>query len=94
MQDELLRLEGVSKTIIFVTMILSEALRLGNRMAVMKEGSCPIGTPGEIVANPADDYVRFVQDERKPHLARRKSGASELKRDHLQSLKMSCLDWW
>lgn len=91
MQDELLRLQKeFQKTIIFVTHDLSEALRLGNRMAVMKEGSfVQIGTPGEIVANPADDYVRrFVQDERKlMHLQEGKVEHLNLKRDHLQSLK-------
>lgn len=67
MQDELIRLqEEMHKTIFFVTHDLDEAIRLGDRMAVMKSGQfVQIGTPAEIMANPADDYVaRFVQDKR------------------------------
>lgn len=66
MQDELLRLqEEVRKTIVFVTHDLSEALRLGDRMAVMNNGEfVQVGSPREIIMNPADEYVqRFVQDE-------------------------------
>ncbi|HOM98471.1 MAG TPA: ATP-binding cassette domain-containing protein [Acetomicrobium sp.] len=68
LQDELLRLqEEMKKSIMFVTHDLSEALRLGNRMAIMRKGSIvQIGTPDEIVSNPADDYVAaFVADERR-----------------------------
>jgi glycine betaine/proline transport system ATP-binding protein len=67
MQDELVRLqEEMHKTIFFVTHDLDEAMRLGDRMAVMRSGSIvQIGKPAEIFANPADDYVaRFVQDKR------------------------------
>ncbi|MGI6037215.1 MAG: betaine/proline/choline family ABC transporter ATP-binding protein [Limnochordia bacterium] len=66
MQEELLRLqEQLNKTIFFVTHDLDEALRLGDRMAVMKSGSfVQVGTPQEILADPADDYVaRFVDDK-------------------------------
>jgi glycine betaine/proline transport system ATP-binding protein len=90
MQDELLRLQKeFHKTIIFVTHDLSEALRLGSRMAVMKEGSfVQVGTPGEIVADPADDYVRrFVHDERKlVHFQEGKMEHLSKKRNQLQSL--------
>lgn len=68
MQDELIRLqEDMHKTIFFVTHDLDEAMRLGDRMAVMKNGEIvQMGTPANILANPADDYVaRFVQDKRK-----------------------------
>lgn len=68
MQDELIRLqEEMHKTIFFVTHDLDEAMRLGDRMAVMKNGQIvQMGAPGEILAHPADDYVaRFVQDKRK-----------------------------
>lgn len=68
MQDELLRLQNeLHKTIIFVTHDVSEAIRLGDRMAVMKNGVfVQTGTPREIIANPVDDYVqRFVQDQQK-----------------------------
>lgn len=67
MQDTLIRLQKeVNKTIIFVTHDLSEAVRLGNRMAVMRKGEfVQQGTPEEILTNPADEYVeRFVADER------------------------------
>jgi len=68
MQDELLKLqESVKKTIIFVTHDLNEALRLGDRMAVMREGVfVQVGKPQDIIIKPADEYVRrFVQDERR-----------------------------
>ena len=68
MQDELIRLqEEMHKTIFFVTHDLDEAMRVGDRMAVMKNGEIvQMGPPARILANPADDYVaRFVQDKRK-----------------------------
>ena len=67
MQDELVRIqEELHKTIFFVTHDLDEAMRLGDRMAVMRNGEIvQIGRPPEVFANPADDYVaRFVQDKR------------------------------
>ncbi len=65
MQDELMDLqEKMQKTIIFITHDLDEALRIGDRIALMKDGSIvQIGTPEEILMNPANDYVeRFVED--------------------------------
>ncbi|OGN91089.1 MAG: hypothetical protein A2158_06755 [Chloroflexi bacterium RBG_13_46_14] len=65
MQDEFINLrDTVSKTVIFITHDLAEALKLGHRIAIMKDGVVvQIGTPMDIVANPADDYVReFVRD--------------------------------
>jgi glycine betaine/proline transport system ATP-binding protein len=65
MQDELLALQTkMHKTIIFITHDLDEALKLGDRIAIMKDGIIvQIGTPEDILTNPADDYVReFVQD--------------------------------
>ncbi|WP_226038023.1 quaternary amine ABC transporter ATP-binding protein [Aquibacillus saliphilus] len=65
MQDELLDLqETMKKTIIFITHDLDEALRIGDRIALMNGGSIvQIGTPEEILVNPANDYVeKFVQD--------------------------------
>lgn len=64
LQDELLRLQqDLRKTIVFVTHDLDEAVRLGDRMAVMRAGSfVQVGKPEDIIDNPADDYVRrFVQ---------------------------------
>ncbi|MGW7521080.1 quaternary amine ABC transporter ATP-binding protein [Streptomyces sp. NPDC054796] len=65
MQEEVIRLhrrEG--RTMVFITHDLSEALRLGNRIALMRDGEIvQCGTPEEIVAAPADDYVRdFTRD--------------------------------
>ncbi|MGB7999262.1 MAG: glycine betaine/L-proline ABC transporter ATP-binding protein ProV [Anaerobacillus sp.] len=65
MQDELLELqESMEKTIVFITHDLDEALRIGDRIALMKDGSIvQIGSPEEIMTNPANDYVeRFVED--------------------------------
>lgn len=65
MQEQLLNLQSeLNKTIIFITHDLSEALRLGTRIAILNDGKlAQIGTPAEILLNPADDYVReFVQD--------------------------------
>jgi glycine betaine/proline transport system ATP-binding protein len=65
MQEEVIRLhreEG--RTMVFITHDLQEALRLGDRIALMRDGRIvQLGTPEEIVGSPADDYVReFVRD--------------------------------
>ncbi|WP_342765246.1 glycine betaine/L-proline ABC transporter ATP-binding protein [uncultured Methanofollis sp.] len=59
MQDELLDLQNdLAKTIVFVTHDLDEALKLGNRIALMKDGAVvQVGTPEEILTAPADEYV-------------------------------------
>ncbi len=65
LQDEFVNLSGVmKKTTIFVTHDLNEATRVGDRIAIMRDGGfVQVGTPEEIVANPADDYVaEFVRD--------------------------------
>lgn len=65
MQDELLELQSrMEKTIIFITHDLDEALRIGDRIALMKDGAIvQIGTPEEILMNPSNEYVeRFVED--------------------------------
>lgn len=65
MQDELCNLQNnMHRTIIFITHDFSEALRLGDRIAIMKDGSFDqVGTPEEIVTNPATEYVReFTKD--------------------------------
>ncbi|UVE18167.1 choline ABC transporter ATP-binding protein [Pseudomonas sp. LS44] len=60
LQDELLTLQrSLNKTIVFVSHDLDEALKLGNRIAIMKDGRIvQYGQPEDIVLNPADDYVR------------------------------------
>ncbi len=65
MQDEFLRLQKLlQKTIVFITHDFLEALRLGDRIAIMKDGEVvQIGTPSEVVMRPANDYVaEFTQD--------------------------------
>ena len=65
MQDELLDLQAnVQKTIIFITHDLNEALRIGDHIAIMKDGQLQqVGTGEEILTNPANDYVKtFVGD--------------------------------
>lgn len=65
MQDELLQLHhDMGKTIIFITHDLDEALRIGDRIALMKDGDIvQIGTPEEILMSPSNEYVeKFVED--------------------------------
>lgn len=65
MQDQLIELqESLHKTIIFITHDLDEALRLGDRIAILKDGELvQLGTPVDILLNPINDYVEaFVKD--------------------------------
>ncbi|MCS0499078.1 quaternary amine ABC transporter ATP-binding protein [Protaetiibacter mangrovi] len=65
MQEQLLELqESLQKTIVFITHDLNEAMFLGDRIAVMRDGRIvQIGTPEDILTDPANDYVeQFVQD--------------------------------
>ena len=65
MQDQLLQLQDeLHKTIVFITHDLDEALRLGNHIAILRDGRLvQVGTPGDILMSPADDYVEaFVRD--------------------------------
>ena len=65
MQNELLSLQTkMQKTIVFITHDLDEALKIGDRIAIMKDGNIvQIGEPEEILNSPADAYVReFIQD--------------------------------
>ncbi len=71
MQDEVIRLRSeVNTTMMFITHDLSEALRLGDRIAIMRDGRfVQVGTPAEVVAAPADDYVEnFVRDVSRSHV--------------------------
>ena len=64
LQDQFMTLSAeLNKTTVFITHDLDEAIRIGNRIAIMKDGRIvQIGTPEEIVTNPADEYVRdFVE---------------------------------
>ena len=65
MQEQLLELQSeLGKTIVFITHDLNEAMLLGDRIAVMRDGRIvQVGTPEEILTDPANDYVeQFVQD--------------------------------
>jgi len=71
MQDEICRLQmETGKTMIFITHDLPEALRLGDRIAIMRDGAIvQLGTPEEIVGAPADEYVaNFVRDVPRSHV--------------------------
>ncbi|QFU24753.1 glycine betaine/L-proline ABC transporter ATP-binding protein [Shewanella eurypsychrophilus] len=69
MQDQLIELQKeLHKTIIFITHDLDEALRIGDRIAILKDGNLiQVGEPVDILLNPADDYVEaFVKDVNRP----------------------------
>jgi len=71
MQNEVIRLHReVGKTMVFITHDLHEALRLGDRILIMRDGATvQIGRPDEVVGAPADDYVRdFVSDVPRSHV--------------------------
>ena len=71
MQDEVVRLQHeTGKTMLFITHDLPEALRLGDRIAIMRDGAIvQLGTPEELVGSPADEYVaNFVRDIPKTHV--------------------------
>jgi glycine betaine/proline transport system ATP-binding protein len=71
MQNEVIRLHHeVGKTMVFITHDLAEALKLGDRILIMRDGEVvQVGTPDEVVGAPADDYVRdFVSDVPKSHV--------------------------
>jgi glycine betaine/proline transport system ATP-binding protein len=71
MQNEVIRLHHeVGKTMVFITHDLSEALKLGDRILIMRDGKMvQCGTGDELVGAPADDYVRdFVRDVPRSHV--------------------------
>ena len=71
MQNEVIRLHHeLGKTMVFITHDLAEALKLGDRILIMRDGAVvQIGTPDEVVAHPADDYVKdFVCEVPKSHV--------------------------
>ena len=71
MQDEVCRLQAeTGKTMVFITHDLPEALRLGDRIAIMRDGRfVQVGTPEELVGSPADEYVaNFVRDVPRSHV--------------------------
>ncbi len=71
MQDELINLQKtLHKTSIFITHDFAEALKLGDRIAIMKDGAfVQVGTPEEVVLRPANDYVKaFTKDAPRAHV--------------------------
>jgi glycine betaine/proline transport system ATP-binding protein len=71
MQDEVCRLQlETGKTMVFITHDLPEALRLGDRIAIMRDGAIvQLGTPEDLVGSPADEYVsNFVRDIPRSHV--------------------------
>ena len=71
MQDEVCRLQAeTGKTMLFITHDLPEALRLGDRIAIMRDGAIvQLGTPEDLVGSPADEYVEnFVRDIPRTHV--------------------------
>lgn len=65
LQDEFLKLQsGLQKASVFITHDITEALKLADRIAIMRDGAIvQIGTPDEIIVNPVDEYVReFARD--------------------------------
>ena len=71
MQDEICRLQAeTGKTMMFITHDLAEALRLGDRIAIMRDGAIvQLGTPEEVVGAPADEYVEnFTRDVPRSHV--------------------------
>ena len=82
MQDELLRLQTeLRKTIVFITHDLNEALKLGDRIAIMHDGAvAQIGSPEDIVLRPEDEYVgEFTQDVRRESILTAASLTTEAK---------------
>src|SRR5260221_4456427 len=71
MQDEVIRLQHeTGKTMVFITHDLPEALRLGDQIAIMRDGRIvQLGTPEEVVGSPADEYVaNFTRDIARSHV--------------------------
>ena len=65
MQDQLIDLQSrLRKTVVFITHDLNEALRIGDRIAILRDGELiQVGSPDEIISQPANDYVEaFVSD--------------------------------
>ncbi len=88
MQDELLSLqEKLHKTIVFITHDLDEALKLGDRIAIMKDGKIvQVGTPEEIIVDPANKYVSsFVEQVDRSTVVT----ASSIMIDHVEKIRLN-----
>ncbi|MEK9545494.1 MAG: ABC transporter ATP-binding protein, partial [Pelagibacteraceae bacterium] len=92
MQDEFLRLqEKLQKTIMFITHDFDEALKLADRIAIMKDGIIEqLDTPANIVLNPATEYVRkFTEEVPREKVLTIEDVMDEIKHDDLSDLKIS-----
>ena len=92
MQDQLVQIQGeLSKTIVFITHDLDEALRIGDHIAILKDGELrQVGPPEEILMAPADDYVsRFVKDVNRGRVITVGSIAAEYPRVELAAASFS-----
>jgi glycine betaine/proline transport system ATP-binding protein len=88
MQTEVIRLHReLGKTMIFITHDLDEALKLGDRIAIMRDGAVvQMGTAEQLIGNPADEYVAdFTRDIPKSHVLSVRSIARPLKDSELPS---------
>jgi glycine betaine/proline transport system ATP-binding protein len=89
MQTEVMRLHReLGKTMVFITHDLDEALKVGDRIAIMRDGAVvQMGTAEELIGNPADDYVAdFTRDIPKSHVLSVRSIARPIKDGELPSL--------
>ena len=92
MQDEFLRLqEKLQKTIMFITHDFDEALKLADRIAIMKDGIIEqLDTPANIVLNPATEYVRkFTEEVPREKVLLIEDVMDQLTKDNLSDLKVS-----
>ncbi len=88
MQEELIKLQGqLHKTMVFITHDLNEALKLGDRIAIMRDGEIvQLGTPEEIVLNPQGEYVtEFIRDVRRESVLKAKSVMKEPRTEGLDA---------
>jgi glycine betaine/proline transport system ATP-binding protein len=94
MQNEVIRLqEDLDTTMVFITHDLQEALKLGDRILIMRDGEVvQIGRPDEVIGAPADDYVRdFVQEVPRSHvLTLRWVMRPPREGDDMRGLEMDC----
>jgi glycine betaine/proline transport system ATP-binding protein len=94
MQNEVIRLqEDLDTTMVFITHDLQEALKLGDRILIMRDGEVvQIGRPDEVIGAPADDYVRdFVQEVPRSHvLTLRWVMRPPRSDDDMRGLEMDC----
>jgi len=91
MQDEFLRLqEKLQKTIMFITHDFDEALKLADRIAIMKDGIIEqLDTPANIVLNPATDYVKkFTEEVPREKVLTIEDVMDEMKEDNIGDLKI------